>query len=115
MHELSVIQDVVKIVLSYAEKNGVHKVLNVSLKVGELRDVVDEWMQRFFDYTSKGTIAEGAQLKIERVPVVFQCNCGETFSVNIKEKREIACPQCKGGNVTLIAGREFEIIGIEVQ
>ena len=115
MHELSITQDVVKIVLDHAEKNGVRKVLSVNIKAGELRDVVEEWMQRFFDYLSKGTIAEGAKLKIERVPVIFRCRCGETFPVNIKERRDIACPQCKGGDVALISGREFEIVGIEVQ
>ena len=115
MHELSITQDVVKIVLEHAEKNGAQKVLSVNLRVGELRDVVEEWMQRFFDYLSKGTLAEGAKLKIERLPVIFSCSCGETFSANIKEKRDITCPRCEGRDVTLISGREFEIIGIEVR
>ncbi len=115
MHELSVVQDVVKIVLDHAEKNGVHKVLGVNLRVGELRDVVDEWMQRFFDYLSKDTIAEGAKLNINWVPVSFRCSCEKTFSVNMKEKRYVTCPRCNGTDVTLVSGREFEIEGIEVQ
>jgi hydrogenase nickel incorporation protein HypA/HybF len=115
MHELSIVQDVVKIVLDHARKHGVQKVVGVNLRVGELRDIVDEWMQRFFDYLTKDTIAEGAKLKIERVPVVFRCACGETFSVNIREQRDIACPDCKGTKVTLVSGREFEVQGIEVQ
>ena len=115
MHELSITQDVVKIVLEHAQMHGVHKVVGVNLRVGELRDVVDEWMQRFFDYLSKGTIAEGAKLKIERLPVIFRCKCEETFTVNIRETREIACPRCSGTNLVLISGREFDVQGIEVQ
>jgi hydrogenase nickel incorporation protein HypA/HybF len=115
MHELSITQDVVKIVLEHAEMHGVHKVVGVNLRVGELRDVVDGWMQRFFDYLSKGTVAEEAKLKIERVPVIFRCACEETFMVNIRETREIVCPHCNGANVILVSGREFEVQGIEVQ
>lgn len=115
MHELSITQDVVNIVLKHAETHGVNKVVSVNLRVGELRDVVEEWLQRFFDYLSKGTIAERAELKIERVPVVFRCACEETFSANIRKKREITCPGCGGKKFVLISGREFEIQGIEVQ
>lgn len=115
MHEIAVTQDVVKIVLEYAQRYGVRKVVGVNLRVGELRDVVEEWMQRFFDCLTKDTIAEGAKVRIEQVPVLFQCGCGETFTVNIREKREITCPICKGTNVALISGREFDVQGIEVQ
>ena len=115
MHELSITQDVVKIVLEHAQMHGVRKVVGVNLRVGELRDVVDEWMQRFFDYLTKDTIAEGAQLKIERVPVVFRCAYDETFPVNIRDRGDIACPCCNGTNVVLVSGREFEVQGIEVQ
>jgi hydrogenase nickel incorporation protein HypA/HybF len=115
MHELSITQDVLKIVLEHAEMNGVNKVVGVNLRVGELRDVVEEWMQRFFDYLSRGTLAEGAKLKIEWLPLVFRCACEETFSANIREKREITCPDCGGKEFALISGREFEIQGIEVQ
>ncbi len=87
MHELSIVQNVVNIVLDHAERNGAQKVLSVSLRVGELRDVVDDLIQRFFDYLSKDTIAEEARLKIERLPVIFRCKCGETFSVHITERR----------------------------
>jgi hydrogenase nickel incorporation protein HypA/HybF len=115
MHELSITQDVVKIVLDHAQKHEVRKVMCVNLRVGELRDIVDEWMQRFFDYLTKGTIAEGAKLKIERIPVAFRCVCGETFTVNIRERSEIACPRCHDTNVSLISGREFDVLGLEVQ
>ncbi len=115
MHELPIIQDVLNIVLEHAQKHGVQKVVSVSLRVGELRDVVEEWMQRFFDYLTKDTVAEGAKLKVERLPVVFRCSCGEEFSVNLRETREIRCPRCEGKEVALISGREFEIQGIEVR
>ena len=114
MHELSITQDVFNIVLKHAEANRARKVVRVNLRIGELRDIVDEWMQRMFDLLSRKTIAEGAKLVIERIPVTFRCECGETFEVNIRETISKQCPRCKGENTTLSTGREFDIVAIEV-
>lgn len=121
MHELAVTEDVLRIVLKHAESNNARKVVGVRLRIGELRDIVDEWMQRFFDYVSKGTIAEGAKLKIKRTPIVLRCECEKTFAMDIEifrehleKKREITCPRCKGTNTVLLSGREFDVQGIEM-
>ena len=68
MHELSVMESILNIVVKHALKNDAKKILGISLRVGEMTDLVDEWMQRYFDYLSKETIAAGAVLKIERIP-----------------------------------------------
>jgi hydrogenase nickel incorporation protein HypA/HybF len=117
MHELAVTQDVLNVVLRSAQSAGAAEVKGVTLRIGSLRDVVDEWMQRFFDYLSRDTIAERAQLLIERSPITFTCDCGESFTVGMTELRsyaDIECPHCGGKKVALSSGREFEIISIEV-
>jgi hydrogenase nickel incorporation protein HypA/HybF len=115
MHELSVMESILNIVVKHALKNDVKKVLGISLRVGEMTDLVDEWMQRYFDYLSKKTIAAGAVLKIERIPVIFQCeSCDMDFPVNMKEIRDAVCPACQGNKVRLKSGREFFIKNIEV-
>ena len=117
MHEMGVTQHVVNIVLRHAEMSGARRVVTVSLRIGELRDVIPEWMQRFFDYLSRGTIAEGATLVIDRSPITFACNCGKSFTVSIKgirEKTDVKCPCCGGEKITLSSGREFDILSIEV-
>jgi Zn finger protein HypA/HybF involved in hydrogenase expression len=48
-----------------------------------------------FDLLSRKTIAEGARLMIERIPVTFHCDCGETFAINIKEVFSKVCPRNK--------------------
>jgi hydrogenase nickel incorporation protein HypA/HybF len=115
MHELAVTQDVLNIVLKLAEMNKAGQVVSIKLKIGELRDIVEEWMQRIFDLISRNTIAEGAKLEIERVPVTFRCGCGETFLVDIKEKFSRSCPGCHGEDIVLCSGQEFEITGIGVK
>lgn len=115
MHELPVINSILRIVLEHAKKNSVEKVVSISLRIGEITDLVDEWMQRYFDYVSKNTIAEGAKLKIERSPVIFQCDaCRNTFRVQIGEIGNVLCSACGDGDVKLISGREYYIKDIEV-
>jgi hydrogenase nickel incorporation protein HypA/HybF len=115
MHELSVMEGILNVVLKHARQNDVQRVVAVSLRVGEMTDLVDEWMQRYFDYLSDKTIAAGAVLKIERAPVVFQCEaCGTDFPVNIRDVRDTTCPACGGNKIRLKSGREFFIKNIEV-
>jgi hydrogenase nickel incorporation protein HypA/HybF len=116
MHELPVTQGILDIVLRHAVKNQVSKIHAISLAVGDLSDLQDEWIQRYFDYISKGTLAEGAKLKIERVPVVFRCKaCSEEFPVNIKEMKDIECPSCGEKDFSLVSGREYYIRNMEAE
>ena len=115
MHELPVIKSILGICLKHAMSYGVKKILAIHLEIGELSDLEDEWMQQYFDYVSKGTLAEGARLKIKKIPVVMQCNaCGESFEVDVKKMSEIRCPECKADkNHELISGREYYIKNME--
>jgi hydrogenase nickel incorporation protein HypA/HybF len=115
MHELAVTESILNIVIKHAARNRAEKVLSISLKIGELTDLVDEWMQRYFNYLSKDTVAEGAILKIERSPLVFQCSdCMNTFPVSLRDTGKITCSRCNGKKVVLVSGREFYIKHIEV-
>lgn len=115
MHELPVCESILKVALTHAAKNNVQKITAIHLQVGELSDLQDEWIQRYFDYLSKDSIAEGAQLKIERIPVVMQCeDCSESFQVDIKKVNEIICPGCKGKKNKLVSGREYFVKSMEV-
>ena len=117
MHEIAITQDVVNVVVKYAEANDASQVLSVKLRVGAMRDIVDEWMQRFFDFLSRGTIAEGAKLEIQRTPIVFHCECGRFFATSLAEiiaDPKVPCPFCKSENTCLYSGREFDIVSIGV-
>lgn len=115
MHELPVTENILKVVLRHAEADRAKKVVRVSLRIGELSDIIEEWLQRYFDYLSKDTPAEGAVLRIERVPVIFRCEaCGTSFPVKVREVSDIVCPSCGGGKATFVSGREFIIQNIEV-
>lgn len=115
MHELPVIKSILDICLKHAKTNHVTKIISIELKVGELSDLEPEWMQNYFDYVSKDTIAEGANLKIERTPLVMRCEaCSDSFSFDVKNIKEIECPRCKGKKLTYVSGREYRVENMEV-
>jgi len=116
MHELPITESILKIVLKHAERNQVQKVVTIHLRVGKLSDLEDDWIQRYFDYLSKGSVAEGAKLKIERTPIMVACNaCSTAYEVEMAAMSDTACPACgeKGGS--LLSGREYYIKDMEVQ
>ncbi len=116
MHELPITESILKIVLKHAEMNNVRKVVTIHLQVGKLSDLEDDWIQRYFDYLSKGTLAEGAKLKIERTPVVMQCNaCSTPYEVEKESIGDLVCPACGEKGSTLLSGREYTIKEMEVQ
>jgi hydrogenase nickel incorporation protein HypA/HybF len=116
MHELPITESILKIVLSYAEKNDVRHVMAVHLQIGKLSDLEDDWLQRYFDYLSKGTVAQGAKLRIERTPIIFQCNtCATSYEVEITDIGEAVCPGCGKKDSKMISGREYYIKNMEVQ
>ncbi len=114
IHELAVTEGVLKVVLKYAEENGAQRVVSIQLQVGELRDITEEWVQRYFDYLSRGTIAEGSRIDIKQIPAALKClECEEIFKANIRQEN-ILCPGCGSVKNELVAGSEFLIESIEV-
>ena len=119
MHELPITESILKIVLKHAEMNHLRKIMAVHLRIGKLSDLEDEWIQRYFDYLSRDTIAAGAVLKIERSPVVIQCaSCGENYEIEADRRlpgkmHETLCPSCGGKGGTIVSGREYYIKEME--
>jgi hydrogenase nickel incorporation protein HypA/HybF len=114
MHELSVTQSILEISLDYARRNKADRILEIHLQIGEITDFEDEWLQRYFDFVSKGTPAERARLRITRVPAELQCrSCSFKFPLDRKTWSS-ECPSCRSKETGLISGREFRIEALEV-
>ncbi len=115
MHELPVIERILSTVLKHAETNNVKRIVAIHLEVGRLSDLQDEWMQRYFDFVAKSTLAEGAQLKIERIPIKMACgHCSTVYEVSFENMDTATCPSCgeKGGS--LVSGKGYFIKSMEV-
>ncbi len=114
MHELPVTESILKIVLKHARSNGVRKVKTICLRIGRLSDLEDEWIQKYFDYLSRGTVAEGARIAIERTPIVLECSgCLAPFQWERPQLDDAVCPKCGSTGFRLLSGREYTIKEME--
>ena len=113
MHEMSIAQSVLDIILQESQNHNVNRVLSVAVKVGELSAVETESFRFCFDFLTKGTLAEGASLEIERVQVTCHCQeCGSNFTV---QELIFACPACKSPKVEMLSGRELSVESFEAE
>lgn len=116
MHELAVMKSILRICISKMEAAEKTKIKKISLQVGELRNIEEEWMQKYFEYISPGTPAEGAAIKIDKIPLVFHCeDCNISYHPNPRNRMTFSCPKCKGDNYDMVSGRELLIQSMEVE
>ena len=112
MHELSITQNVLNIVVEHAQRAEAQKVTAINLVIGELTGFVDDSIQIYFDMLSPETIAAGAKLVIRRVPAQIRCRaCGEVFAL---QGQKWVCPKCSAVGGEILRGREFLVESIEV-
>lgn len=112
MHELSVVESMVSVVLRHAQMNKATKVTRINMVLGELSSVMEEPVRFYFDMIAKDTIAQGAELNFKRTPLLAKCaDCGSEFKV---VEYDFTCPDCKGTQTDIISGREFQVESIEV-
>ena len=112
MHELAVTQRVLDIALEKAKEARAKRVTGIKLVIGEMSSIVDDSVQFYFDFLSQDSIASGATLTFERIPVQMRCRqCGTNFT---PDKPPWNCPECHQWDVELLAGQELYIDSIEV-
>ena len=112
MHELSITQSMLDLVLKQAEEAGVEKIERINLVIGEMTGVVARSVQFYFGFLSKGTPAEGAELNFKEIPTTAKCrNCGREFELG---EFDWTCPHCQGNNIEITGGKELFVESIEV-
>jgi len=113
MHELAITQNMFDLVIEQAKKAEAKKVGKINLVIGEMTGVVSDCVQFYFDFISKGTLAEGAALSFAMVPSKAQCrDCGKTFEL---KEFDWTCPHCGGSSLQIVAGKELFVESIEVE
>ena len=113
MHELSITQSMLDLVLEQAQNAGAKEVGRINLVIGEMTGVVDRAVQFYFDFLSQGTAAEGATLSFRVIPTTAKCrSCGKDFELG---EFDWTCPHCKGNNIEIVGGKELFVESIEVE
>lgn len=113
MHELSLMESALTMVLDRARETGAHRVHAVRLRIGTLSGVVPEALAFAFEVLTPGTLADGAQLLIDPVAARFWCrDCQREFQSN---DMFAECPECHLPSGELRAGREMELASMEIE
>jgi len=113
MHELAVTQSMLELVLSEAEKAGAQRVDKINLVVGAMSGIVGDSVRFYFDFLSKDTIAQGADLSITSSPTQARCRrCEHLFQL---EDFNWSCPACRNSHVEIVAGNELYVESIEAE
>jgi len=110
VHELSLSRAIVGAVEKHADGR---RVPVVSVRAGRLRQVVPDTLRFYFEFVSRGTVCERAQLELEVVEARLRCEaCGHAWDMEVPSFR---CPECASGDVEIASGQEFEVESIEVE
>ncbi len=114
MHEMAIVQSIMDIVWQQAEANNAKRVVRICLEFGKLTAVQPESIDFAFEILSKGTLAEGAIVDVDIIPIKVHCmDCSETQTV---DTYQAFCPSCSDGTLQIIAGRdEMRIAAIEIE
>ncbi len=115
MHELPIVKSVFKTVIAKAEGAGAKKVNLVVLEIGILRDFIPEFVQKYWEYITPGSIAEGSKIEIREIGASASCGgCGRVYRFTKEQMANVYCPYCGHAGGKILSGSELSIKGIEI-
>lgn len=113
MHETALVAGILRIVSEEAARYGAGHVTRVKLQVGLLAAVEPRTLASCFSLCAEGTVAEGAGLAVEILPMRGCCQaCGREIALT---ERRFVCPGCGSRDLDLSGGNEMIIEAIEVK
>ena len=111
MHELTLSESIVNLVVECARIEQLRAVTRVVLEIGTAAGVEIEALRFCFDLVTKDTLAQGAVLAIDVVSLQARCrSCAANF---IPDHAVSACPQCGSYAIELVCGRELRVKSID--
>jgi len=113
MHELSLAQAIVDVVVEEAHKAEARRVSSITLTIGELSGVVEEQLLFCMPVVARDSVVEGAEIKVDRVE-------GRGFCSSCERPYHMThlldpCPACGGYTSDVRAGRELAVASLEVE
>ncbi|MBN1180250.1 MAG: hydrogenase maturation nickel metallochaperone HypA [Anaerolineae bacterium] len=122
MHEMPVTQALLDLALEHA---GGRRITDIYLQVGRMAAIVPDSVEVFFEYLSEGTLAEGARLHFEMVPLEMTClDCGSKQDLSawadqpphtILQNAFARGCACGGKNLRVTGGVSFGLVSIDVE
>lgn len=113
MHELGIVFHIIRSVEDVARQNNVRRVTAVTLELGEVSGVLEDYLQDCWNWAvSKSDLMRGARLQVAVIPAKTLCeDCGMVYPTVAHGR---TCPGCGSGHTHLIQGNETMIRDITV-
>ena len=98
MHELSLVQGILQAALDEAKRVDGRRIEEIDATVRESGHPMEaDALQTLLELIAKGTIAEGAKMRITVVPPTLRCKeCDFTFPA---QSHTLLCPHCRSGKL----------------
>lgn len=122
MHDVTAAQRIGATVLEAAEEQGAERVERIEIALGAMTMIDAENLAFWLEQVLRGTIAEGAGIEIEQLPLCARCrDCGYEGEVEVPDDPIYhlmpfvpACPECGSKELEVLGGDECVVRGIRV-
>lgn len=112
MHEFSICRSILREVTQAAAHQGNRRVRVIRLRIGPLAAVSAAELAQTMPLVSRDSIADGAEIVTELVPLRVACEaCG---AESVAEAARLACGACGNRQVRPLNGDELLLVGIEL-
>jgi hydrogenase nickel incorporation protein HypA/HybF len=112
MHEFAVCQEMLNQVTQIAAEQQASIVDSITLRIGPLSGVEGHLLTQAFPLAAAGTVAEGAKLIIESLPIRVHCKtCGAETEA---KPNRLVCGQCGDYHTRLVSGDEMLLASLEL-
>ena len=113
MHEMSLAENVLRIIEDEARAHQLRRVRSVTLEIGKLAAVEPEAMRFAFTAVTLDTLAQGARLELLEVP--GEGRCADCSAQVVMDEPLALCPQCGSGAVLVTGGDRMRVVELEAE
>jgi hydrogenase nickel incorporation protein HypA/HybF len=112
MHELSICQALISQLETITHEQAAQRVALIRLGIGPLSGVEPQLLEQAYPIASAGSVADGAELVIESLPLRVSCeHCGQTTAAL---PNRLVCAACGDWHTRLVSGDELLLTSVEL-
>ena len=112
MHELSIAQEILRIVHQYVPDSQPNNIKSVKVSIGKMSNILIDSLTFCFEAITSGSPLVGTKLEIIETPLKINClNCLKESEI---EPPVFACPVCGQNQIKIISGTEMRVEEIEL-
>jgi hydrogenase nickel incorporation protein HypA/HybF len=112
MHELAVCESLLREAEKVARTHGARAVSCMRLAIGPLAGVEPSLLEQAFSIARTGTVAAGAELAIEWLPL--RVRCGSCGAESTATPNRLCCARCADWRTELVSGDEMLLTSLEL-